>query len=204
MIKEILNNIEQPIFRQYQKGEVIYRESESPHYLYIVEEGIIGLYYNSENGKESFLRVYGPGEIFGHRSYFLETPYHANSISLTKSKLMLIDRKQCDNICLESPALLKNMTKILARELGNAERRLAGMADKSAKARIVEALVYLKLKHPKHNWTRKEIADFAVSTFESVTRILSELESAGLITKSGRSIEIVDEQKLLKYSSKNY
>ncbi|EPZ51030.1 cyclic nucleotide-binding domain protein [Bacteriovorax sp. BAL6_X] len=204
MIKEILNNIERPIFRQYQKGQAIYRELEAPQFLYIVEEGIIGLYYNSENGKESFLRVYGPGEIFGHRSYFLEEPYHANSISLTKSKLMLIDRKQCDKICLQSPDLLKNMTKILARELGNAERRLARMADKSAKARIVEALVYLKLKHPEHHWTRKEVADFAVSTFESVTRILKELELAGLITKSGRSIEIIDEQKLLKYSIENY
>ena len=69
----------------------------------------------------------------------------------------------------------------MAKDLGEAELRMAGLQDKTANIRIAESLVYLKLKHPKHIWTRKEIAEFSGSTFETVTRVMTLLSNAGLL-----------------------
>lgn len=185
--------------RSCKRGEIIYHEGDTPESLYLIETGLVGLFHISESGKETFLRVFGKDSIFGHRSYFAESPYHGTSIALEATELIIISKEQCQDICLTKPDLLKAMVKMIASDLGEAELRLAGLQDKSAPARIAEALVYLKLKHPDHTWTRKEIAEFSGSTFESVARVMTKLSDQGLITKEGRDYTINDHQKVLEF-----
>ena len=182
------------------RGQIIYHEGDNPQNLYFVEEGLVGLFHISETGKETFLRVFNKDCIFGHRSYFAETPYHASAISLTQSHLTLISKEECRRICEKNPDLLKELVKIMAKDLGEAELRMAGLQDKTANIRIAESLVYLKLKHPKHIWTRKEIAEFSGSTFETVTRVMTILSNAGLLQKIGRDYAIESPDNLLAYT----
>ena len=188
----------------YKRGDIIYHEGETPQQLYLVEEGIVGLYHLSHNGKETFLRVFGKDQIFGHRSYFAQTNYHANSTALTDLVVAVIPKEECQRICSEKPELMREMTKLMARSLGESELRLAGLLDKSAKTRITEGLIYFKLKYPDHTWTRKEIADFVGSTYESVTRVMSLLSQKKLIVKHGRNFDIPDTRALLDFSKNEF
>jgi CRP-like cAMP-binding protein len=86
---------------------------------------------------------------------------------------------------------------MVARDLGDAELRLAGLLDKTAHRRISESLVYLKLKHPDYTWTRKEIGEYSGSTPETVTRVMRILERKNIIKKHGRDFEILNNDKLL-------
>ncbi|MNL55757.1 transcriptional regulator FixK [compost metagenome] len=69
--------------------------------------------------------------------------------------------------------------------------------DKGASERIAEALLFLQ-DHFKHqNWTRREIAQWAGTTPETVIRTLAQFEKEGLIDQSdGRSIRILLKEKL--------
>ena len=89
------------------------------------------------------------------------------------------------------------MTSSIAKDLGKAELRMAGLLDKTAHKRITESLVFLKLKYPEYVWTRKEIAEYSGSTFETVTRVMTILEKKNLIKKSGRDFKVLDHEKLL-------
>ena len=186
--------------RALKRGEIIYHEGDQPESLFLVDKGLVGLFHISENVKESFLRVFNKDYIFGHRSYFAETPYHATTIALTDTELTIISKDQCSDICTQNPKLLKEMVKIIAQDLGQAELRLSGLQDKTANQRIIEALVYLKLKHPNHTWTRKEVAEFSGSTLETVTRVMTKLSEKNLIKKIGRDFEIFNHEELLDYS----
>lgn len=186
--------------RKLKRGEIIYHEGDTPESLYFIDKGMVGLFHISESGKETFLRVFSTNYIFGHRSYFAGTPYHATTMALTDTEITIISKNQCHEICVERPDILKEMTKILAQDLGQAELRLAGLQDKTANQRIIEALVYLKLKHPEHVWTRKEIAEFSGSTLETVTRVMTKLTEVNQIKKIGRDFEIMDHESLLEYS----
>lgn len=188
----------------YKRGDFIYKEGQDPQQLYFVESGIIGLFHLSESGKETFLRIFGEKQIFGHRSLFAQTSYHASSIALTNSTVSTISESEFSKIYNETPKLLREITKTMALSLGESELRLAGLLDKTAKARIVEGLVYFKLKYPDHLWTRKEVADFSGSTYESVTRVMTQLSKEGLITKEGRDFSIPEIQKLLLFSKENF
>lgn len=186
--------------RKLKRGEIIYHEGDNPESLFFIDQGMVGLFHISETGKETFLRVFNKDYIFGHRSYFAETPYHATSMALIDTELTIISKSHCQQICLERPDLLKEITKVMAQELGHAELRLAGLQDKTANQRIIESLIYLKLKHPDHVWTRKEVAEYSGSTLESVTRIMTKLNDQGLIKKKGRDFDICDPDELMDYA----
>jgi CRP-like cAMP-binding protein len=196
LLKPFLNSSTK---RSLKRGEIIYHEGDLPTSLFFVESGLVGLFHISQSGKETFLRVFGKDSIFGHRSYFADSPYHANSVALENTDLVIIPKDQCQKICESRPDLLKEMTKMIARDLGDAELRLSGRKDKSAPRRIAEALVFLKLKHPDHVWTRKEIAEFSGSTFESVARVMTKLDELGFISKDGRDFIINNPQSILEF-----
>lgn len=184
----------------FKRGQIIYHEGDSPKQLYFILSGLVGLFHVSETGKETFFRVFGKDDIFGHRSFFAEEPYHASAIALSPVDIVAISRDECNRICEQNPQLIKSMVAQMARDLGQAEMRMAGLRDKTAHKRITESLVFLKLKHPNHIWTRKEIAEFSGSTFETVTRVMTLLEQKKLISKKGRDFIILDQDRLLSIS----
>lgn len=186
--------------KELKRGEYVYNMGDDPRELYLIESGLVGLFHIAESGKETFLRVFTKDSIFGHRSYFAETPYHATAMALEKTKLCVISTEQCHDICESNPKLLKEMLKMVSSELGQAELRMSGLHDKSANKRIIESLIYLKYKNPDHIWTRKEIAEFSASTFETVARVMTKLSQEGLIEKVGRDYNILNSDKLIQYS----
>jgi CRP-like cAMP-binding protein len=196
-------HIEEKSERSFKRNEIIYNEGDNPKNIYFIVSGLVGLFHISEEGKETFFRVFGKDDVLGHRSYFAEEPYHASSIALTPVTLAIISSDQCQKICGSNPELLKNITTLIAKDLGKAELRMAGLLDKTAHKRITESLVYLKLKHPNYVWTRKEIGEFSGSSDETVSRVMSALEKRGLIEKKGRDFLILNEQKLLSLTEED-
>lgn len=194
LLKPLITNKSEVFLK---RSQILYNEGDLPEKVYFIEQGLVGLFHISESGKETFLRVFGKQSILGHRSFFAGEPYHATAIALAPTKLISISVQECNRICESSPGLLKQVTAQLAKELGQSELRIAGLQDKTAPRRIVEALVYLKLKFPDHVWTRKEIAEYSGSTFETVARVMSSLEKQSLIKKDGRDFIIPDPEMLL-------
>lgn len=186
---------------ELKRGDFIYHEGETPEFLYFVLEGLIGLFHISEGGKETFLRVFGPHELFGHRSYLANEVYHATTACLTKVKIAKISREDWQKIQEDETDISNLLLESLAKDLGKAELRLAGLVDKTASSRIAEALLFLKLKHPEKVWTRKEIAEFSGSTFETVARVMGQLDELGHIKKSGRDFEIINQDQLIQFGT---
>lgn len=186
--------------RTFKRGQIIYNEGDTPKSIFVNEKGIIGLFHISETGHETLLRVFSKRYIFGHRSYMAKEAYHASAVCLTSSEVYEIPESAFREICSETPDLLFEISRILAKELRSSEIRMSDLQDKSANQRIVESLVFLKLKHPDYTWTRKEIAEFAGSTLESVVRVMSLLQDEGLLEKNGRDFSINDVEKVLDRS----
>ena len=183
--------------KDFKRGQILYHEGDIPSRVYFLEKGMIGLFHISETGKETFYRVFSKDDILGHRSFLAEEPYHASAIALTPVRVKSLSTEKCNEICLKHPQIMRELLKSLAKDLGNSELRMSGLFDKSANRRITESLVYLKLKYPKYVWTRKEIAEYSGSTYETVARVMTQLEKDRLIEKVGRDFNILDPEQLL-------
>jgi CRP-like cAMP-binding protein len=69
--------------------------------------------------------------------------------------------------------------------------------DKGASERVAEALLFLQENFANQNWTRREIAQWAGTTPETVIRTLAQFEKENLIhQKEGRHIEIINRDEL--------
>ena len=193
------NLIKNPKDVQLKRGEILYHGGDQPKNLFCIQSGLVGLFHISNSGKETFFRVFGKGYILGHRSHLAGENYHASAIALTQTSLISTTTQEYDEILANNLELNKELLKILARDLGKAELRFAGLQDKPANQRIAESLVYLKLRYPNHTWTRKEIGEYSGSTYETVTRVMTKLESQDIIKKQGRDFEILDLEMLLSF-----
>lgn len=185
--------------REAKRGEIIYSEGDHPDTVWFVEAGMLGLFHIAETGRETFLRVFGKGYLLGHRSCIANEAFHASAVALTASKLVPMLREEFLNLLKQDCQLHLTISGILARDLRQAEQRLAGLIDKTAPQRIIESILYLRLRHPTQAWTRKEIAEYSSSTMETVTRVMTQLEETGLITKDKRRFDIPDTQALLDH-----
>jgi CRP-like cAMP-binding protein len=189
--------ITQPKSIKLKRGDIIYHEGDKAQNLYFIKSGLVGLFHISEDGKETFFRLFGQDYILGHRSFLAEENYHASAIALKAAEIISISGEEYNQICSDHPELNRTLLNIMAKDLGSAELRMASFLEKSAQLRIIETLVYLKLRYPDHVWTRKEVAEYSGSTYETVTRVMTKLENMELIRKEGRDFVIIDQDQLL-------
>lgn len=196
-IQKLIFDFQKAPSKTLKKGTYIYNAGDNPTHLYMVKSGIVGLFYNEESGHETFLRIFSNGAIFGHRSYLAQENYHATTMALNQCDLALVPIESINKQVKSDPQTLFCLAKLLATELGEAERRMSSMATQNVTKRVGETLVYLKLRYPDHKWTRKEIAEYSATTLETVTRIMTQLTQDGTIIKNGRDFEIKDLDKLI-------
>lgn len=201
--KSILERLDQnSITLEFKRGDVIYSPGEAPKGLYLVINGLVGLsIVGEDSGKEHLLRFFTSGQFFGHRSLFSDEVYHANSIALEKTTLKLLPKNVLNQILEDHPILYKDLLKYLGKELRRAENLHVMILENQILSRTAQAIIYLKNLHPNHNWTRTEIANFTASTTSTIIKAMAQLEDMGLIRQTGRSIEILNKEELLKLQS---
>ncbi len=194
----------QAVAFHYKRGETVYSQGDSPNGVYFVERGLIGLIKIGSTGKEHLLRFFKQGQFFGHRSLFAEEDYHGTTTVLEATDLKLIPKELILREMKESPELILPIARVLSKELGRCESQRVMILDHQIPVRVAQSLVYLKDLHPEHNWTRQEIANFCASTVSTVIKCLSDLEARNLILQKGRSISILNRDKLIALEDESF
>lgn len=183
---------------ELKRGDFIYRQGDLPKGLYFVKKGLVGLILiGASSGKEHLLRFFREGQFFGHRSLFSEEGYHGTTVALEPTVLKLVPKAVVLNAIEKNPILLKDVVKVLAKELRRAETQHVMILENEVLVRIAQSLVYLKDIRPEHEWTRQEIANFCASTVSTVIKGLAQLEDMKLISQTGRHIEILNRDGLI-------
>jgi CRP-like cAMP-binding protein len=183
---------------ELKRGDRIYQQGESPHGLYFIQKGLVGLILvGAASGKEHLLRFFREGQFFGHRALFSNEGYHGTTTALEPTVIKLVPRQTVLNALENHPKLYKDLLTVVARELRRSEEQHVMILENQILPRAAQALVYLKDLHPDHKWTRQEISNFCASTVSTIIKAMAELESRGLIRQDGRSIDILDRDALI-------
>lgn len=183
---------------ELRRGEVVYREGDTPRGLYFVEKGLVGLVLiGATSGKEHLLRFFKQDQFFGHRSLFANEGYHGTATALEPTILKVIPRQVILRLLESQPHLYKDIVFVLAKELRRCEVQHVMILENQILSRTAQSLIYLKDLHPDHKWTRQEISNFCASTVSTIIKALAELENRGLIKQEGRSIEVLNREALI-------
>lgn len=193
--------------RQYTKGQAIVLRGDPGSTLYIVRSGLVKVVVTSPRGQQAILNVIGPGDFFGDIALFDGQPRTADVIALEQSELLLLERHALVAVIEESPRLALGLLAALANRLrrdvdlleeaifldvsGRLARVLLRLADASSPASGQDVRIPLRLTQP-------ELAGLAITTRESVNRLLGIYETNGIIRREDTEIVVTRRDQMEK------
>jgi CRP-like cAMP-binding protein len=204
---------ERKVMNAYKKGHTIFFQGNPPFGLYCINSGKIKISKIGNDGKESIIRIASGGDVLGHRSLFSNENYTATATVIEDAAICFIDKKFIYKAIKDEPSVALNLIQKLSREMGSAEARSASMSQKNVRERLAELLLILRKTYGVEEngrvkldikLTREEIASMVGTANETVIRFISEFKDEGLIEQEGKSIYIVNEDKLLDFANLNY
>ncbi|AJR09076.1 putative cAMP-binding protein - catabolite gene activator and regulatory subunit of cAMP-dependent protein kinase [Photobacterium gaetbulicola Gung47] len=185
--------------KSFAKKQVVYRSGVTAKGFYYVDEGLVGLYQVSETGKESLLRIYGPGSFFGYRSLFTNQHYPSTARAMLDSKIVHVDVNDFKSLDLAAPCLADFLMKEVCAELGEAEKRLMQFNAFSAKKRILDTIYYVFHTYPEYPWTYREIGEYSGTDTTTVIRYCKTLKESGILESNSRKPLPVSLHQLADY-----
>ena len=180
----------------YKAGEFIFHAGTQPVGLFSIRSGVVKIENLSSDGQAHTVRLVGAGGGIGYLAFFSGDKYANSAIVVEAADVCFLPSSEVHQLFKSHPELGLKMISQLTEDVKRAETKWVNQIDKGAPARIAEALLFLNDKFSEAHWTRKEIAEWAGTTTETVIRTLALFEKEGLITQNYKNFAILDKQKL--------
>lgn len=202
------------VMNSYKKGQTIFFQGNPPFGLYCISSGKIKVSKVGNDGKESIVRIAGPGDVLGHRSLFSRENYSATATVIEDAAICFLDKNFIYSALKTDHTIALNMIEKLSKDMGAAESRNASMSQKSARERLAELFLTF-MKNYGHEeadgrvrldikLNRDEIASIVGTAHETIIRLISEFKEEGIMEQDGKVIYILDEEKLLEFANLDY
>jgi CRP/FNR family transcriptional regulator len=194
-------------FIEAKKGDYIYFDSHHLNKLYFVKDGYIKIGYIDEEGNEIIKEIIREGEIFGQ--FALEknnlngefARAYKGNVSLCAFTI-----EDFEKLLKQRPDLAIKYSKQVGEKLRRAEFRLFTMLNKDVRSRLLAFFYHLAMmdgyngetaSYSMNNFlTHEDIAKLIGSTRQTVTTIINELESDGLLKLTRKKIQLPDVKKI--------
>nr|WP_294907561.1 Crp/Fnr family transcriptional regulator [uncultured Lacibacter sp.] len=196
-------------FIEAAKGEYIYFDSQYHNKLYFLKGGTIKIGYVDDDGKEVIKEIIREGEVFGQ--FTLErNNLNGEFAQAYKSDVSLcaFNIEDFERLLKTKPSIGFHFTKQVGQKLRKFESRLLNLLNKDVKTRLVNFLTVLAKDEGQGNeetgyaiqnfLTHEDIAQLIGSSRQTVTTMLNELETAGLISVTRQLIKIPSVKNLQK------
>ncbi len=189
--------------KAYKKGTLIYSEGTPMKGCYFVYEGIVKIYQTGNEGKEQIIKFEKEGDIFGFRSVILKETACTSVETLSDSILCFIPDTVLFQEIRNNAEFAYELMQIACKELGESNRYIKDIAQKSVKERLAEIL--LLIAHDfgiepdgtlKLAISREDLSNFVGTATETLIRLLSEYKTEGLVKAKGRKIKLLNPEKL--------
>ena len=174
---------------RYEKGSTIFHEDELCEYIGIILQGEINILSYSFSGKEIVYNFLKEDEVFGNNLIFSDQPhFRGNVISVSKSKIALIHKKDLLSILQHNESFLTEYLRIQSNFGKELNARIKLISLENAEDRL---MYYLYLN--KGKITYKSITSLATSLSlarETLSRLITKLISENKIKRQGKTIEL--------------
>ena len=182
---------------RYKKGEIITKQGVFASHVLFLFEGLVKVYYES-NQESLILKILGPGNLIGLTSLLKnENIFQYTTSAYIDSTLRLIDINLFKQFIETNGKFASEIINILSENSNQINSRFFCMTHRQSYGKLADLLLCLagrifKTSVFKMNLTRKELAELAGMSTESVIRILRKFQEDKLITITGKTFKIID------------
>ena len=173
------------------KREVIFREGDQGHSIYLLVKGHIRLHKTAGNGRETVIKIVQPGETFAEVILFEETRYPVTSVAITNAVLLKILKRDLHQL-LDSVDFRNDFIAMLLRKQRYLAERVRQMTSQD-----VEERFFLFLREQFGDRTeietaisKKEFAAAIGTTPETFSRLIRRLTKERRLTWRGKKLTL--------------
>ena len=193
----------------YKRGQDLFHEGSRVIGIHCIFEGKIKLTKMGTDGREQIVRIASSGDILGYNAMLSNQQYNLSAQALDDATVCFLPQSVFSDLLNSNQQFPVRMMQLMAKDAHDMQERLTNWMQKSVRERLAEVLLLL---HNKYNdperpgfvdvrLSREEMANLVGTATESVIRYLSELKSEEVIELQGKTIIIINRQKLLKIAA---
>lgn len=197
-IQELCNNKEEHSFR---KGEIINHEGEKITDFKYLKSGLVKLYRRTTSGEEQVITITRPFEFVSNMSIFSEDRYKYSVSAVEDSIICVVKLDFIKSLFMKNGGFAMGLLTKISKINDKIINQTLDIRQKNLVGRVAFVLLYFT-KEIYNSMvfdlpvSRKEIADFIGMSTANVIRTLSDFKRDGIIKVFGKTIEIVDINKL--------
>ena len=192
-----------------QKGQHIYRQQDPFKSVYVVRSGAIKTLCLDKRGREHLTGYYLPGELFGIDG-IVDHKHLYSAQTLETVSICEIPYQDLEKDFTAHPALQRRIMTIMCAELFHRQQSMLASRQVTAEERLASFLTDISARMATRGlsatkfclpMTRRDIAGYLGLTVETISRLLSRLQCKSVIIVKGRSITIIDLDRLKAMST---
>jgi CRP-like cAMP-binding protein len=189
----------------FKRSSIVYSEGSRINGSYVVVSGTVKIYKTGFDGKEQIIRFAKGGDLIAFRSVISEELACTTAQIIQEAVLCYFPGEVLTGLIKGNSEFAMGLMRLTCRELGESNKFLTDIAQKTVRERLAEVLLLLMDTFDldedntiQISLTREELANMVGTATESVIRLLSEFKSDKLIELNGRKIKLLNIPKLIK------
>lgn len=191
------------VFRQrhYAAGEPIYHAGDEANLLLIVAAGMVRIVRPTIDGQDVLLDFASPGAVFGSLQMLGDATYTDDATALTETCILQVTPDAFRGLLTRYPAAAMATLGFVSERLREAHSTIEGLSAHPVPRRVAATLLKLADRVGRERETdvlidmplsRQDLADMTGATIETVSRVMSDLRSRGIVDSGRRWASIVD------------
>jgi CRP/FNR family transcriptional regulator len=197
VLKDIANHTQ---LREYERGDVLFWESDSCAGMHIIESGSLKLYRISPQGRQYIISVMTEGATCNEVPAFDGGTNPVNVEALETSRVWMIESARLRELVVSNPEFALKILNKFGQNLRNLVRKVSEMAFYQVTNRLARLITELPIEDTRPHWTQEQLAARLGTVREVVARSLKELEKSGAIRMEDRRIQIMDQEILQQWT----
>lgn len=192
--------------REHPRGELLFSDGEEATGFFVVLDGKVKVYKLSPDGKERILHIIQPGGTFAEAAIFGNGLYPAYAEPLQHSKLLFLPKEGFLGLLMDNGRIAINMIAGLSKFLRQFASQIEDLTFKDVPSRLARYLMVLSKgtkKVVELPISKSQLASNLGTVSETLSRTLRKLSEDDLITVAGKTVEILDFERLEELAEKS-
>jgi CRP/FNR family transcriptional regulator, cyclic AMP receptor protein len=194
--------------RNWDRGEVIFREGDNGDTCYLLRSGAVVLTREHQDGRMVALAELRAGALFGELAMFRGETRSATAEAIEATTAVALLAGDVQRLIRRNPALALKLLAALAERVSRTNERLLQQSFQTVAGRVASAVLAQVVARQAEGApegdvlirsTQAEIANLAGTSRESASRFLATLERAGVVTLGRGKVTVHEPQRLRNY-----
>jgi len=195
--------------RDFKKGDIVFFEMEKDDTFYLILDGVVGIFVESEGGKEKILSILSKGNFFGEMAILEGKPRSAGVRVLEDARFLILGKKNFLNMITKEPKLSLNVIVEMSRRLRYTDQQIKDLIFRDAVSRLARSILVLSDEFGKKKdgdividfaITHQSIAEITGLARETVSRVFTRFEEENVLKIEKHRITIHGIEKLRRFA----